>query len=601
MHRSSGPGYLIAGALLGLFILYPGLGHAQGLSKDEQKCVNEVNKNVEKVTKAQGKDIDKCTKDAGKGKLTTSYTECLTSDNKGKVVKATGKLSSKVSDKCAGDPAFPPINTSDTAAMNERAKQKELLLINELMGTDLDGAIVDCDNNKDGCKCQAAVVKQMHKCQNAKLKSFNKCKKDGLKGKTSPGLITSTQELQDACMNAPPDNSILDGKGKIAKECSTKLGSTISGKCAGNTGVFPGCGAVDAAGLEACVDQIVECEVCKLLNEIDGLDRDCDDFDDGLANSSCGEAVPVQLPSLDHFKVYQASPVDPNDLVQVQVTLEDQFGGDPNVQLEGPIALLNPVKKTHGGEVVDIVDPLAHLTFYTGFLSTPVETFFAVTVRNQFGDQLLNASVGETGLVFALIPARKEQLGPSPDLDHFKCYLASGSDPNQVVRLQDQFDDPNEQVVTVREAATFCNPANKNGEGIQDPNAHLTCYVIEPNISRNLVVNVGDQFDPNQNLIVDEDVWLCVPSTMLDFQVLSGPLCIGDPNRTFVGGPFEGNSAGACKSLLDQVSCDDAYHQGFSGVHSCFWDPNTPGCFGCGGGGHSSASPGATCTDACIP
>ena len=34
MHRSSGPGYLIAGALLGLFILYPGLGHAQGLSKD---------------------------------------------------------------------------------------------------------------------------------------------------------------------------------------------------------------------------------------------------------------------------------------------------------------------------------------------------------------------------------------------------------------------------------------------------------------------------------------------------------------------------------------------------------------------------------------
>ena len=140
-----------AAALLMLLVFSYGEASAQGLIKDDQKCVNEVNKNFEKVGKAQGGDISKCTKDAGKNKLTTSYTVCLTADGKGKVAKATGKLTSKVGDKCSsGDPAFPPIDTSDTAFMNERAKAKELALIRLLMGPDLDGAIIDCDDDKDG-------------------------------------------------------------------------------------------------------------------------------------------------------------------------------------------------------------------------------------------------------------------------------------------------------------------------------------------------------------------------------------------------------------------------------------------------------------------
>ena len=252
------------------------------LSKDDQKCVNEVNKNVEKVGKALGGDISKCTKDAGKGKLTTTYTECLTADGKGKVGKATGKLTSKVGQKCPSDPAFPAIDTSDTAGMNASALAKELAMINSLMGSSLDGAIVDCEDNKDNCKCQAAIVKQMYKCQSAKLKSFNACKKDGLKGKTT--LIISAAQLESQCMDDA--GMIPDAKGKIDKHCGTKLDSTISKKCP-DTDIFPGCGALDVAGLADCVDQIVECEVCRLLNAIDGLSRDCDEFDDGVVNASC--------------------------------------------------------------------------------------------------------------------------------------------------------------------------------------------------------------------------------------------------------------------------------------------------------------------------
>ena len=39
--------------------------------------------------------------------------------------------------------------------------------------------------------------------------------------------------------------------------------------------------------IAACIDQKIECEVCQALNALDGLNRDCDSFDDGLANGSC--------------------------------------------------------------------------------------------------------------------------------------------------------------------------------------------------------------------------------------------------------------------------------------------------------------------------
>ncbi len=53
------------------------------------------------------------------------------------------------------------------------------------------------------------------------------------------------------------------------------------------------CGDTDAEfarenGREIAKDRLVECEVCQALNQADGLNRDCDLFDDGLSNSSCG-------------------------------------------------------------------------------------------------------------------------------------------------------------------------------------------------------------------------------------------------------------------------------------------------------------------------
>ena len=41
------------------------------------------------------------------------------------------------------------------------------------------------------------------------------------------------------------------------------------------------------AELRACLDRLVECEVCLALNQVDEISRDCDELDDGMLNGSC--------------------------------------------------------------------------------------------------------------------------------------------------------------------------------------------------------------------------------------------------------------------------------------------------------------------------
>jgi cysteine-rich repeat protein len=279
--------FRLGGLVLALSVLNHGVASAQlSLSKDDQKCVNEINKNVAKVVKAQGGDIKDCIKNGAKGKLGgQSIEECITSDPKGKVQKATGGLTSKVGSKCAGPPAFPPIDPADTAGINARAIQKDLSLIHWIFGTDLDAVILNAEKDKNGSKCQQALVKDVLKCQDTKLKAYNECKKNKLKGKdTSPAM--GADELELECLHDATTGGIPDGKGKLDAACVTKLDDDIAKKCGGQDPdeLFPGCAGEE---LRTCLDQKIECEVCLLLDAIDGLYRSCDEFDDGVRNGSC--------------------------------------------------------------------------------------------------------------------------------------------------------------------------------------------------------------------------------------------------------------------------------------------------------------------------
>ena len=123
---------------------------------------------------------------------------------------------------------------------------------------------------------QAAIAKAAGKCQDAKQSSINSCKK---------GKLKAGDTDIEACLGSGA-SGIPDGKGKISKKCGNGLGGTVGKKCGvpNTDALFP-----PRAGqnLGDCLDQKIGCEVCLALNALDGLNRDCDEFDDGVMNRSC--------------------------------------------------------------------------------------------------------------------------------------------------------------------------------------------------------------------------------------------------------------------------------------------------------------------------
>ena len=106
---------------------------------------------------------------------------------------------------------------------------------------------------------------------------------------------------------------------------------------------------------------------------------------------------------------------------------------------------------------------------------------------------------------------------PPSTLDHFKCYQAkqvgARFDPREVV-LTDQF--TTERIKVIRPVG-FCTPADKDGSGIHDPVAHLTCYAVRDtrrdrsDKTKPILVTASDQFG-SLNLRLKKTRTLCLPS-----------------------------------------------------------------------------------------
>ena len=108
-------------------------------------------------------------------------------------------------------------------------------------------------------------------------------------------------------------------------------------------------------------------------------------------------------------------------LLQDQFDIED--GIVETVVVEELFEFCNPVVKTHLGTTTPIRNPDAHLKLYR--LDPQPERRRQVTVRNQFGDQVLDVF----NPVILAVPTQKlsvngtsTRLGFPTGLDHFKCW-----------------------------------------------------------------------------------------------------------------------------------------------------------------------------------
>jgi len=245
-------------------------------SRDQQACITALNANFEKVARVRGRAIAKCIKNQSrKGE---SASACLALPDP-KLDKARQKTSSDEARRCAEPPDFGPLEADP---INEAAVDAEDATLAAVFGVDIDMAIVSRDADRDAEKCQQAIVKTTYDCQHAFIKEFNRCKKNFLK----KGAAVDASGIE-RCLGYDP-------KQRIAKKCDPVTGQlaakVLPRSCEGVdlSGVAPGCDTASAAELAECVDATIACNVCRGVNAGDALDEDCDLFDDGVDNASCG-------------------------------------------------------------------------------------------------------------------------------------------------------------------------------------------------------------------------------------------------------------------------------------------------------------------------
>jgi cysteine-rich repeat protein len=250
----------------------------QPQDRDQQRCINALNKDLAKIAKAQGKEIRYCIKNFAKGRLIGTLEYCVDADPRRRVAKAAAKAESDQTRKCTA--SLPSFGPTAAAIVIDAAVHKEIDVIHDIFGSDLDAVITKQVDTPLISKCQEVVVKSVERCQAATLKEFNKCKKAGLRDDTvlAPGDL-------ELCMDDDPG-------GKIASACDPTFGEillTLHKRCGAVDlyNAFPGCSAYSPSDLAVCLDAIVSCRVCHALNEADALDQDCDLFDNGLADASC--------------------------------------------------------------------------------------------------------------------------------------------------------------------------------------------------------------------------------------------------------------------------------------------------------------------------
>ncbi|MEB2283865.1 MAG: DUF4215 domain-containing protein [Myxococcales bacterium] len=269
--------------LAALGTLLPTLAAAQVVAPDTGRCINAINKGMRKVTLAAAKELRACVKKkAGDLLGPQSVTQCIAAAPG--VQKATMAALISADNSCSGAP--PAFGPTSVTLHGTRAVEITQAFLQDLLGANPDAVLA---TNSLVMACQSALLKASAKCEDLRINSFNKCKKEGLKR----GFVGTAVQLQTVCLGTGTTQPDPTG-GKMASACVTAPAAKIQSACVGR-GValeqaFPGCGATTAAGVAKCADERLRCRVCNLLNDVDGLSRDCDLFDDGNDdNESCAE------------------------------------------------------------------------------------------------------------------------------------------------------------------------------------------------------------------------------------------------------------------------------------------------------------------------
>jgi hypothetical protein len=273
---------------------------AQEQTKDQQKCISSMAGYVTRIDTTQARQNQGCVKDYGKGKLgAMTVTECVDSDRKDRMMKLELKIQEKQTDpdkgKCIGaaEPDF-VFRTEfggfllPAASMVDGVQPPQASALFDVLGNTPEAVIVDATDraNRNAATCQNTIIKTSDKIISTELKGFKRCVTKGLRDRTAP--FTSAADLEacinDAKLDEKTDKAQVKLVDMIGKKCTDKgvdWSTVVAGDCAAEA---------DPTAYAGCIRVKANCTACTAINGGYGygLDIDCDTYDDGVANGTCG-------------------------------------------------------------------------------------------------------------------------------------------------------------------------------------------------------------------------------------------------------------------------------------------------------------------------
>jgi hypothetical protein len=321
---------------------------------------------------------------------------------------------------------------------------------------------------------------------------------------TCPADAKSTAE----CRAAAGTCDVAESCDGVANTCPADVLASFGAVCR------PASGTCDVQ--EVCTGLVATCPADVLLP--DGTPCNdgsaCTGPDQCTAGACSGE---VNADSCaDDFLCYKvkAPPVAP-----MTVSLADQFETG-TATVKKLRHLCTPGDKNAEG----VFDTTTHLVSYQIKPDVRHVRRTNILVENQIGSLRLDTT--KTDLL--LVPSNKNLTAdpPAPNIslinvDHYKCYkvkvtpgtprLAKGI----TVSVEDQFNNP-AKVFTLKKPKHLCNPVDKNGEGIKNPDAHLLCYGVkgvsgQPKHVRQSGVHINNQIGVSI-FGTTKEAELCIPS-----------------------------------------------------------------------------------------